>query len=48
MRTRYLFMLLVKKALSVGLGDIFFESTGPNWTFLTIIDSSTMAGAGRV
>ena len=31
-------MLLVKKALSVGLGDFFLESTGPNWTFLTIID----------
>ena len=31
-------MLLVKKALSVGLGDFFLESTGPNWTFLTKID----------
>ena len=33
LRTRYLFMLFVKKALSVGLGDFFLESTGPNWTF---------------
>ena len=31
-------MLLVKKALSVGLGDFFLESKGPNWTFLSIID----------
>ena len=31
-------MLLVKKAMSVGLGDFFLESTGPNWTFLTLIE----------